>query len=716
MSDHTNPRLLPLLRPVGHGGRTPMTCLYRCGNACDHPVPNQSDNAYFGDLMAAGGDVEPSATAGVSRRGVVRAGALGALVLGFGGAVAGGAPALAATGETRTSGGTPPGALKGRPGSGALTFKPIPPNTLDSLVVPNGYDHAVVIRWGEPVLPDGPELDVHHQTGARQSKQFGYNNDFLAVLPLDKRGRSALLWSNHEYTNEELMFPGFTNHDALTVDQVRAAMAAHGGSVVELERVGDSGQWTVVRNGRRPYNRRITALATTFELTGPAAGSDLLKTAADPRGRTVIGMLNNCAGGVTPWGTILSGEENFNQYFVGGDAAPEALKPTLARYGVSTTARYPSGSRKWDRADERFDLALHPNEAHRFGWIVEVDPYDPESTPRKHTAMGRFKHEGANVIVARDGRVAAYMGDDERFDYLYKFVSDKKMMKGDSRAARRHNLSLLESGTLYVAKLEFTSAGEIDGSGKLPSDGAFNGTGRWIKLVSGNRSYVPGMTAADVLTFARVAGDKVGATKMDRPEDVQPNPVNGKIYAALTNNSNRGVGSNAAADEANPRRANRHGQIFEITEDRGDHTAETFSWSLPIVCGDPADPATYFAGYDKSKVSPISCPDNVAFDRAGNLWIATDGNALGSNDGLFATAIEGPERGHLKQFLTVPVGAETCGPFITEDERSVFVAVQHPGEIDRASIDNPASTWPDGDFAKPSVVCTWRLDGGHIGS
>ncbi|WP_091561114.1 PhoX family protein [Micromonospora pattaloongensis] len=705
-------RSLPLLRTPGHGGRSPMTCLYRCGNACDHPVPNQSANPYFGDLVNA---AAPVSDAAVSRRGLIRAGAVGALVLGFGGAAAparAGTPAPTAPGAGPARGAAPRG---GRP-AGALSFKPIPPNTLDTVIVPNGYDHCVVVRWGEPILPGAAQLDVRNQTGERQSRQFGYNNDFLAVLPLDKRGRSALLVANHEYTNEELMFPGFTGHDALTVDQVRAAMAAHGMSVVELERVDDTGQWVVVRKGPRRYNRRITTLATRFALTGPVAGSTWVRTAADPRGRTVIGTLNNCAGGVTPWGTVLSGEENFNQYFVGGDAVPAELKPKFERYGITTKARYPSGSRKWERADERFDLAKHPNEAHRFGWIVEVDPYEPDSRPRKHTALGRFKHEGANVIVAKSGHVVAYMGDDERFDYLYKFVSDKKMMKGDSAAARRHNLTLLESGTLYVAKLGFTSAGEIDGSGRLPSDGAFNGTGRWIKLVSGDRSYVPGMTAVEVLTFTRLAGDAVGATKMDRPEDVEPNPVTGKIYVALTNNSNRGVGSNAPADEANPRNANKHGQIVELTEDGGDHTAESFSWSLPIVCGDPADPATYFAGYDKSRVSPISCPDNVAFDSSGNLWISTDGNALGSNDGLFATAVEGPERGHLKQFLTVPPGAETCGPFITADDRSVFVAVQHPGEVSGASIEKPASTWPDGDFAKPAVVCTWRLDGGHIGS
>lgn len=703
MSDR--PRLLPLLGATRHGSRDAMTCLYRCGNACDHPVPNTSDNAYFGDVV----------NAEVSRRGVVRAGAVGALVLGFGGAVAGAAPAAAAPAAPVVPGAAGFDRPAGGVGSGALTFKPVPPNTLDSLVVPNGYDHAVVLRWGDPVVPGAPEFDVRAQSAAAQARQFGYNNDFVGVLPLDGR-RRALLVVNHEYTNEDLMFPGFTSQDALSVEQLRIAMAAHGMSVVELERVDGTGQWRPVTKGRRPYNRRITALATKFELTGPAAGSVHLRTAADPKGRTVVGTLNNCAGGVTPWGTVLSGEENFNQYFVGGDAVAEEVKPKLARYGITTTTRHPSGSRKWERADERFDLAKHPNEANRHGWIVEIDPYDPESRPRKHTALGRFKHEGANVIVAKSGHVVAYMGDDERFDYLYKFVSDKKFMKGNSRVARRHNLTLLESGTLYVAELTQSSAGEIDGSGKLPSDGAFDGRGRWIRLVSGNRSYVDGMTAADVLTFTRLAGDKVGATKMDRPEDVEPSLLTGKVYVALTNNTDRGRAGKPAADEANPRNSNKHGQVLELVEDRGDNAGETFTWSLPIVAGDPADPSTFFAGYDKTKVSPISCPDNVAFDATGNLWISTDGNALGSNDGLFATAVEGPERGHLKQFLTVPVGAEACGPFITGDNRSVFVAVQHPGELSGASVEKPASNWPDGDYAKPGVVVAWRLDGGPIGS
>ncbi|MFI6066709.1 PhoX family protein [Micromonospora sp. NPDC051227] len=692
------PRSLPLL--PGHGGRSAMTCLYRCGNACSHAAPNNSDNSYFGDVV----------NAEVSRRGLLRAGSLGALVIGVGAAAlatdAAPAQAVAPAGHT---GPRPP--INGA----RLTFKPIPPNTLDTVIVPNGYDNAVILRWGDPVVPGAPAFRADRQSAAAQATQFGYNNDWLVTLPLDRHGRRALLVVNHEYTNENLMFPGYTTPEALTVEQVRVAMAAHGLSVVEIERVGDTGQWVPVTRGPRRWNRRITA-GTLMRFTGPAAGSALLRTAADPSGTMVLGSLNNCAGGLTPWGTILSGEENFNQYFVGGDAVPAGAKPALTRYGIDTVNRYPSGSRKWERADARFDLSAHPNEANRFGWILELDPHDPTFTPRKHTALGRFKHEGAEIILARDGRVVAYMGDDERFDYLYKFVSDKKMHRGDKPFDRAHNMTLLESGTLYVASFGFTSATEIDGSGALPADGAFNGTGRWIPLAQGRQSLVPGMSVGEVLVHTRLAADVVGATKMDRPEDVAPNLRTGKVYAALTNNTRRGATGQPAADEVNPRSNNRHGHILEITEDGGDNAATTFTWAIPIVCGDPADPSTYFAGYDKTKVSPISCPDNLDFDAHGNLWISTDGNALGSNDGLFAVPLDGPERGHVKQFLTVPVGAEQASASLSDDNRTAFVSVQHPGEIEGASMDNPASTWPNGDYARPAVISVWRVDGRQIGA
>jgi len=720
MTDLPDPSRRPLPLADAHQpswNRSSMTCLYRCANACAHPVPNQSENEYFGDIVDQV----------VSRRGVLKASAVGALVAGAG--VAGALPAAAAPAAPATQAAAPVAAHAAgrRPDTSgsALTFPAVPPNQLDTVVVANGYDWAVVIRWGDPVLPDAPRFDFERQTPYAQARQFGYNNDFLGFLPLGGSGDRGLLWSNHEYTNEELMFPGFTSQDALTVDQVRIAMLAHGGSIVEIERVGRTGQWRLVTRGHRHRNRRITAM-TPMRFTGGAAGSALLRTNADPTGRRVLGMLNNCAGGVTPWGTILTGEENFNQYFVGGDAVPAADKPALARYGITTTARYPSGSRKWERADRRFDLAVEPHEANRFGYIVEIDPYDPASTPRKHTALGRFKHEGANIKVAKDGRVAAYMGDDERFDYIYKFVSSRKMRRGRSRVDREWNKRLLEDGTLYVAKFTGDSPpAQIDGTGRLPSDGAFDGSGRWIPLTDGRTSFVPGFTVAQCLVHARLAADAVGATKMDRPEDIEPNPVNGRIYCALTNNTSRVAttpvppsGRVAGVDEANPRADNRNGHILEIAEAGGDAAATTFAWALPILCGDPADPSTYFAGFDKTKVSPISCPDNVAFDRAGNLWIATDGNALrpagenverNYNDGLFAVPLDGPERGYVKQFATVPLGAETCGPFITADQRTVFIAVQHPGEETGSTYDNPASTWPDGSKPRPSVVSIWRI-------
>ncbi|WP_433007927.1 PhoX family protein [Kribbella sp. CA-294648] len=696
-------RFLPLA--AGHGGRSSMTCLYRCGNACAHPAPNSSDNAYFGDAV----------TAEVSRRGIFKAGAAGALVIGA--SAVGAAPAAAAPSGRISAAAS----ASGKPASGAgLTFKAIPPNTLDTVIVPNGYDDQVLIRWGDPILPGAPEFDIDRQSAAAQARQFGYNNDFLVVVPLDRRFSRGLLVVNHEYTNEELMFRGYTGGATATVEQMRIALQAHGLSVVEVERVDGTGEWQVVTRGRRRYNRRITA-TTPISFSGPAAGSALLRTQADPRGVRVLGTLNNCSGGLTPWGTVLSGEENFNQYFVGADGAPAAAKPALARYGIDISKRYPSGSRYWDKADARFDLAKNPNEANRFGWIIEMDPYDPDSTPVKHTALGRFKHEGAAIAVARSGKVAAYMGDDERFDYMYKFVSDRKLRKGSSKSDRENNRRLLESGTLYVAKLDFTSASEIDGSGKLPSDGAFNGTGRWIPLTRGGKSLIPGMAIDEVLVHTRLAADKAGATKMDRPEDIEVSKVTGKVYVALTNNSRRGAAGQPAADEAAPRNANKHGQVLELIEN-GDHDSEAFTWSLPIVCGDPADPSTYFAGYDKTKVSPISCPDNLDFDAHGNLWISTDGNALtdhtGTNyhDGLFAVAVEGPDRGKVKQFLSVPVGAEQASAAVLPDNRSVVVSVQHPGEVTGATVDQPASTWPDGDFARPAVIVTWRPDGGEIGA
>ncbi|PKW13339.1 PhoX family protein [Saccharopolyspora spinosa] len=680
-------RVIPLpLLPHHSANRSSVTCKYRCGNACAHEAPNTSDNAYFGDIVESV----------LSRRGALKASGVLALTVG-------GATALAGTATAAT----PAPAPLARPRQGNVPgtdYTPVAPNTEDRVVIPEGYEQGIVIRWGDPVLPGAPEFDFNNQTAAAQEKQFGYNNDFAELVPLDGSGKRSLLVVNHEYTTETHMFVGYDENNP-TEEQVRIAWAAHGLSVVYVEQQGGR-----LKPLPSKYNRRIT-LSTPFELRGPAAGSDYLKTSADPTGTKVLGTQNNCAGSMTPWGTILSGEENFNQYFANADSVTEpTAKKRLARYGLKGTA----STRKWERFDKRWDLAKESNEANRFGWIVEIDPHDPNSTPVKHTGLGRFKHETATIKIAEDGRVVAYSGDDERFDYIYKFVSNGKVKQGNSAHARRHNMSLLDDGTLYVAKFSGNSpASEIDGTGKLPSDGHFDGTGEWIPLASGKKSFVPGYTAEEVYIFTRLAADEVGATKMDRPEDIEPNPVNGRIYCALTNNSNRGSTGNAAPDEANPRVGNKHGHILEIDDDA---VGTKLRWNLLLVCGDPNDAGTYFGGFDKSQVSPISCPDNVAFDRHGNLWISTDGNALKSNDGLFSVPVDGPERGHVKQFLTVPHGAETCGPVIRD--KFVTVCVQHPGELDGASADKPASHWPDGGNSqpRPSVVAVWRKDGGEIGA
>ncbi|MFJ3931978.1 MULTISPECIES: PhoX family protein [unclassified Streptomyces] len=684
-------RLLPLLTKAPHaGGRSALTCRYRCGDACFHEVPNTSDNEYVGDVIAGA----------LSRRSMMRAAAVVTVTAAAGAtALVPGAPSA----EAHAVGGHP-GHRPGRPSDGArgLRFRPVAPNRDDKVTVPEGYAQHVVIRWGEPILRGAPSFDPDRQSARAQAGQFGYNNDFLSLLPLrGERGRQLLV-ANHEYTDEFLMFKGYDPENP-TREQVEIAWAAHGLSVVAVQEEHRSGRLTPVT--RHPLNRRLTA-TSRFELTGPAAGSALLRTSADPAGRTVLGTLNNCAGGTTPWGTTLHGEENFNQYFANGSS------PTDKRYGIGSGAT----ERKWERFDDRFDAAKEPNESHRFGWVVELDPHDPDFTPAKRTALGRFKHEAAQPRLTSDGRPVVYMGDDERFDYLYKFVSSKRMKKGGSRAAREHNRTLLDHGTLYVAKLTGDSpAAEVDGTGKLPNDGEFDGSGVWIPLATGEVSHVPGMSAEEVYVFTRLAGDKVGATKMDRPEDVEPSPRSGRVYVALTNNSNRGKSGYPGADEANPRNLNKHGHVLELAEHWDDPSSDGFAWRLFLVAGDPKDPATYFAGFPKDRVSPISCPDNVAFDPHGNLWISTDGNALGTHDGLYGVATHGSRRGELKQFLTVPTGAETCGPVI--QDRRVLVAVQHPGEVDGATVEKPASTWPDGPgrIVRPSVVAVYRKDGRDIG-
>ncbi|WP_420962933.1 PhoX family protein [Brucella sp. IR073] len=585
----------------------------------------------------------------------------------------------------------------------AFTFKEVEAGVDDKHHVAEGYDADVLLRWGDPLFPDAPAFDPTKQTADAQAKQFGYNNDYVGYIPLDGSSTHGLLVVNHEYTNPHLMFPGLVTvadgkikQNALTKDQVDVEMAAHGGTIVEIRKV--DGKWQPVLDGK--YNRRITA-NTEMQLSGPAAGHDRLKTKADPTGTKVFGTINNCAGGVTPWHTYIMAEENIHGYFSGELPADHPEAANYKRMGI------PEGAYEWANFYDRFDLSKEPNEPNRFGWVVEVDALDPTSTPKKRTALGRVKHEGAESIVNKDGRVVFYLGDDERFDYVYKFVTAGKFNPDDRKA----NMDLLDEGTLYVAK--FSEDGTVEwlpltfGQGPLTAENGFK-------------------SQADVLIETRRSADLLGATKMDRPEDVQPNGVNGKVYVMLTNNTKR---TDEQVDAANPRAKNAFGHIIEIAEDGGDFAATKGKWEVLLKCGDPsvAEVGATFST-DTTKNGWFGMPDNCAVDSAGRLWVSTDGNnnkQTGRTDGLWAVDTEGGARATSKLFFRVPVGAEMCGPLFTPDDETAFVAVQHPADggedwegHGRPSYYEDLSTrWPDfrNDMpTRPSVVAITKQGGGKI--
>ena len=559
--------------------------------------------------------------------------------------------------------------------------------------VAEGYRADVLIRWGDPLFADSPAFDPANQTAEAQRRQFGYNNDFIGYVPLeaDSEGRErALLCVNHEYTSTNIMLPGVTADypASMTRELCEIEMAAHGGSIVEIRK--EDGVWKPVTDSY--YNRRITADTTNMRMTGPAAGSPRLQTTEDPTGLVVSGTMNNCAGGITPWGTYLMAEENFNGNFLGElpENHPEA--ENHKRYGV------PSGWYQWGRFFDRYDVSKEPNEPNRFGWIVEVDPTDPNHVPRKRTALGRFKHEGAESVVAPDGRVVVYSGDDQRFDYVYKFVTKGKFEPGNWMV----NGDLLDEGTLYVARFDA------------------DGTVAWLPLVYGTGPLTEEngfASQADVLIETRRAADLLGATPMDRPEDVEPNAKTGRVYLMLTNNDRR---SEAQVDAANPRASNRFGHIIEIIEPEGDFASETSRWEILVRCGDPSiapvgalwNPLTTENGW-------FASPDNCAIDPQGRLWVSTDGNEdTGAADGLWALETHGEGRGTGRHFFRCPVGAELCGPRFNEAGDALFLAVQHPGDTEGASFEAPGTRWPDFQPAmppRPSVMVVTRKGGGPIG-
>lgn len=600
---------------------------------------------------------------------------------------------LSATGCARQPGSAPDTLANPAEQTPGFTFTEISRGMDEHHHVPEGYRSDLVLRWGDGLFTDSPEFDPMNQSEAAQLRQFGYNNDYIGFIPLegDENGQSrGLLCVNHEYTSTVLMLPNTaeTYPSSITEEMSLIEMAAHGGSVVEI--VETETGWQPVIGSQ--YNRRITAHKTPMELTGPAAGSPRMMTGEDREGRIVAGTMNNCAGGITPWGTYLMAEENFNGNFLGEVPDGHREAENHQRYGV------PGGWYQWGRHIDRFDVSKEPNEPNRFGWVVEVDPFDANSTPKKRTALGRFKHEGAESVIAPSGQLVVYMGDDQRFDYVYKFVS----RDGVNTQDRSANADLLDHGTLYVARFD--------------EDGSV----LWMPIVFGQGPLTPDngfASQADVLIETRRAADLLGATPMDRPEDVEPDSRTGKVWVMLTNNSRRGEDQ---VDAANPRGPNNFGHIIEITEPDGDFTATQSRWEILVRCGDP-DNEGVGASWNPltSENGWFGSPDNCAVDPDGRLWVSTDGNSrTGAADGLWAMETDGERRGTGKAFFRAPIGAELCGPKFNPDGTTVFVAVQHPGDGEGTSFEAPSTRWPD--FAdglppRPSVMAIRRTDGGKIG-
>ena len=634
-------------------------------------VDNNSDNEEFGEI--------------VSRRGFILAGL----------ATAG----LASMGGVESVLSAVPGSVIGK--SSLLGFKGVPISEADKVIVPEGYTAKVLISWGDPIS-DGPEFKQDaSNTSADQAVQWGMHNDGLVYFPFKKSSKRGLIAENNEYVDDELLFPdGSENWDA---EKTAKSQNAHGVSIIEVrkrkvkKKKGSKGrrrrEWQVVRPSK--YARRITA-QTRIALSGPAAGDPRLKTSYDPNGTWVRGTLNNCAMGYTPWGTYLTCEENFNGYFV-KDAERTDLEK---RYGIQKGGF----GYHWHKTDKRFDLTVEPNEVNKFGWVVEIDPFKPDSTPIKRTFLGRMKHECAKVQEAKDGRIVVYTGDDQGFEYIYRFVSKHKWKK-----AIKKGKSPLDEGTLYVAKFHDTGKGE------------------WIPLTPQNPA-LTGWSIQDILINTRGAADEVKATKMDRPEWIDTFPKELSVVATLTNNSGRGVGDWPGKDAANPRDRNVYGGVIKWSHKK-DWTENEFTWEHFALAGNPDEPSHG----STIKGDKYGSPDGIYVAPSGRLWIQTDVSRSNINPEDRSGRYEGfgnnamlavdPDTRETRRFLVGPNVCEVTGVFCTPDEKTMFVGIQHPGESAKGRNDpkNPKrwSSWPDGDKGgrpRSSLLVITKDDGGKIGS
>ncbi|MEZ5658037.1 MAG: PhoX family phosphatase [Burkholderiaceae bacterium] len=552
-----------------------------------------------------------------------------------------------------------------------IDFAPVGPHTDATVHVPDGYRWQVVVGSGDRI--HGATAGGANPAGAGDALRFGQNCDGMALF--EHRGHQ-LLAVNNEFASGAGVPPG-------TRSAIRDAQQAQGISIIEI--IERAQGWQPVMNS--PFNRRVTH-TSPIRLLGPAAGHALLRTDADPEGRTSLGALATCGCGRTPWGTYLSCEENFQAYFGASGGLPAAASSLIARgrsrYGLVAHG----GQGSYHQGDPRFDLSRHPNEAHRAGWVIEIDPARPDAIPLKHTGLGRFKHENAEVVLARDGRVVVYMGDDERGEFIYRFVSHGVYVHAGDTAG------LLDEGTLFVARFNDDHSG------------------RWLALTPQSTGMAD---IAEIAIFTRLAGSAVGATTMDRPEWIAVHPDTAEVYCSLTHNPARGHGHNAGGDPMpvngpNPRPLNRYGQILRWRPADGDHAAIDFDWDLFAVAGNPAVHHDHRAGSANIHAGNLfNSPDGLSFDRRGRLWIRTDGND--SNQGDFAgmgnnqMLVGDPLSGAIARFMTGPKGCEITGHCWSADRRTMFAGIQHP-----------AARWPDGQApGRSAVIAIKREDNGLMG-
>ncbi|MCV3508638.1 PhoX family phosphatase [Campylobacter sp. CNRCH_2016_3089] len=559
-----------------------------------------------------------------------------------------------------------------------LNFKEIPASTEDKVIVPDGYKADILISWGDPLFSKASiydeEKNIDKKAVENAKLTFGDNNDGMSFFPLSKD--RAILAINNEYINPEIMFKHQGKN--LSLDDILYEQANLGVSIFEIKKEKD--QWSVVLDSK--YNRRIDA-NTKMSISGPAKQQVLQNE------NFIYGTLNNCANGKTPWGTYLTCEENINDFFGSLDEKIKFSKEQL-RFGFKAQSQY-----GWEKFDERFDLSKNPNEANKFGWVVEIDPFDPNSIPIKRTALGRFKHENAELIVEDDGTVVIYMGDDEANEFIYKFISKHKYKKDLDTS------KILDEGTLYVAQF----------NGKI---GDFRGSGKWIELEYGknNLNKENGFNSqADVLINARIAGSIVNATPMDRCEWIASHKESGskEVFATLTNNK-----KNNNPNPANPRTKNIYGQIIKW-EHKNSHKDDEFTWEIFALAGNPDNQTSLNKGSNNiTSNNKFNSPDGLSFDRDGRLWIQTDGNysnqeefeGMGNNCMLAAN----PKTGEIKRFLTGPIACEITGIAFSQDYKTMFVGIQHPGEKLKGS------QFPYGKTPRSSIIAISKIDGGVIGS